>query len=280
MQIHTPFSCCLKPLWPTSCSDLVQHTPTSINDPAALAKMWRERRTLYEHLAQTAARFLVAEQNGEIIGFSRSIMRDGHLELTELFVSPEHQSGGVGRQLMTRAFPKEQGQTRSIISSADMRAQKLYMKMGVVPRFPVYYFGKSPQPATVSTDLAFEPITNLPETLAILSKLDQTILGHRRDTDHSWFLADRQGYLYYRDGQPVGYGYLGHRNGPFALLNSADYRGRAGSRGEYCRARRSPGIWSGSTHCKPNSRRIPVGARFQNGHLRRHIYERHAVWAV
>ena len=36
-------------------------------------------------------------------------------------------------------------------------------------------------------------------------------------------MSDRQGYLYLRNGQPVGYGYVGHRSGPFALLDAADY---------------------------------------------------------
>lgn len=30
-------------------------------------------------------------------------------------------------------------------------------------------------------------------------------------------------YLYYQDGQPVGYGYLGVRNGPFVLLEADDF---------------------------------------------------------
>ena len=41
--------------------------------------------------------------------------------------------------------------------------------------------------------------------------------------DHRWFLVNRQGYLYLRDGQPVGYGYLGKRNGPFGLLDNEDF---------------------------------------------------------
>lgn len=36
-------------------------------------------------------------------------------------------------------------------------------------------------------------------------------------------MTDRQGWLYLRDGRPVGYGYTGTRNGPFALLNPVDF---------------------------------------------------------
>ena len=42
-------------------------TPTSWQEPAALARMWEQRRSLYEHLANRAEHFWVAEENGEII---------------------------------------------------------------------------------------------------------------------------------------------------------------------------------------------------------------------
>jgi hypothetical protein len=67
------------------------------------------------------------------------------------------------------------------------------------------------------------PIAASVEHLEILGSLDKALLGHRRDADHSWLMSDRQGYLYYRNNHPVGYGYIGHRNGPFALLESDDY---------------------------------------------------------
>jgi hypothetical protein len=51
--------------------------PTSFSDPAALERMWPERRSLYEHLARTADRFWLAERSGQAIGFARSIVRDG-----------------------------------------------------------------------------------------------------------------------------------------------------------------------------------------------------------
>lgn len=200
--------------------------PTSWQDPAALAKMWAERKSLYNHLARTANQFWLVEREGRAAGFARSIVRDGLRMLTEIFVSPGAQSGGLGRELLRRAFPAvSPGVTHSlIIASPDIRAQVLYLKTGVYPRFPVYYFGRSaPEAAGVATDLHFQPAGATPETLAVLGKLDLAVLGHRRDEDHAWLLADRQGYLYYRHSRPVGYGYLGVRNGPFALLQAADF---------------------------------------------------------
>jgi hypothetical protein len=61
------------------------------------------------------------------------------------------------------------------------------------------------------------------DLLDALGEIDQQVLGHRRDVDHAWLIGDRQGYLYTRNGSPVGYGYLGIKNGPFALLDASDY---------------------------------------------------------
>jgi len=50
-------------------------------------------------------------------------------------------------------------------------------------------------------------------------------LGYRRDVDHRWLLDNRDGYLIYRDGSLLGYGYAsrGSGGGPYVLLDSADY---------------------------------------------------------
>ncbi|MCK6625585.1 MAG: GNAT family N-acetyltransferase [Anaerolineae bacterium] len=208
-------------------ADLIQRFgsagPTSWQDPAALEQMWQERRSMYEHLARTAAHFWVAERAGQIVGFARSIRRDDVLELTEFFVRPGEQAVGVGRELLARAFPTDGAKRRIIIASLDLRAQARYLKAGVYPHFPVYYFGRTPEITTIPTNLTIEPITVSPKYLEILAVLDQTLLNYRRDADHTWLLSDRQGFLYYRDGQPVGYGYVGSRSGPFALLHPHDF---------------------------------------------------------
>lgn len=208
-------------------TDLVQRLgsteKTSSANPRALERMWAERRSLYEHLAHTAERFWIAERQGQAIAFARSILRDEVRQLTELFVLPGEQSSGLGRELIQRAFPLSGARLRSVIATADTRAQTLYLKMGLFPRFPIYYFGRKPEAIAVDTDLSFKPITSSPDHLDLIGRLDRRIIAHHRDEDHKWLIANRQGYLYYRDGQLVGYGYLGKRNGPFSLLEAADF---------------------------------------------------------
>ena len=97
------------------------------------------------------------------------------------------------------------------------------MKLGVYPQFPLYYFWRQPRAVSLVSDLAIYPLVIAPETLDILNTIDKAVIGFQRPQDHQWLATDRQGWLYHRGGQPVGYGYTGRLNGPFALLEAQDY---------------------------------------------------------
>lgn len=200
------------------------HPVADGDDPDVIAKIWSQRQSMFDHLARTAHQFWVAERGAEMLGYARSIRRDGVLELTEFFVSPGAQSAGIGRELLRRAFDSDGVRFRTIIASTDIRAQALYIKAGVHPRFPIVHFRRRAEANGAGGDLRFEPISSSPAVLETLGQIDVTILGYRRDVDHHWLLADRDGYLIYRDDTPVGYGYVsrGTGSGPFALLDTAD----------------------------------------------------------
>ncbi|GAB4514216.1 MAG: GNAT family N-acetyltransferase [Anaerolineae bacterium] len=185
----------------------------------ALQADWDRRRDLYEHLAMSSDNFWVAERDGEVIGFARSIRR-GHLrELTEFFVLPGMQSGGVGAELLRRAFPEEPGVYHGIIATVDVRAQSRYIKSGMFPRFIFYSLSRAPEPRPPHPDLVALPLTNSAEMIAALATLDELVLGHRRDVDHQWLISTRQGFLYSLHGQVIGYGYVGEYSGPFAVVD-------------------------------------------------------------
>lgn len=211
-----------------SVSDLGQRTGTvgitGGDDPAVLAELWERRRSLFQHLARTAEHFWVAEDEGQILGYARSTFHGGLRELTEFFVMPGHQSAGIGRELLSRAFPAGGASNRAIIATIDVRAQARYLKTGVKPRFPICNFSRKPEPVPMpQTALTVTPVANASETLAAFAAIDDAILGFRRDPDHAWLLNDRQGYIYTLDDQPVGYGYVGFRSGPFALLDDTHF---------------------------------------------------------
>jgi ribosomal protein S18 acetylase RimI-like enzyme len=192
---------------------------TGGRDPQVLETLWQRRKSLFDFLAADAAQFWVAEENGSVVGYARSIEHDGVMDLTEFFVSPKHQSSGAGRELLARAFQSRTAQYKIIVATTDERALSLYLRSGVYARFPIKYFSRKAEHVDVKTDLVFEPIQtehHMPE----LNRIDRTVIGHVRPGIHRWMATDREGFLYRRKSDVVGYGYDG---GPFALLSDNDY---------------------------------------------------------
>jgi GNAT superfamily N-acetyltransferase len=193
------------------------------DDPERSAAAWQERRPLFEHLARTAHQFWLALSGDEVIGYARSILHGGLLDLTEFFVLPGRQSAGVGRELLSRAFTSQPSPHRSIIATVDMRALARYLKSGVYARFPIYNFSRQPRPGLPASDLEVRPLAPSPHDLDLLNGLDQRLLGHIRQLDHTFWLSYKQGCLFYRRGELLGYGYIHKEGGPFLLADTAAY---------------------------------------------------------
>lgn len=195
---------------------------TGGNDPEVLQSMWQRRKSMFEFLAETASQFWVAEKDGEIIAYARTIEHDGLQELTEFFVSPNQQSAGVGGELLRRAFPITQARYRTIIATLDERALSRYLRSGVYGRFPIKYFYRKAEKVVVKTDLVIEPL-NLETHFERIDQIDKELLGHARGAVHTWIASTRAGFVYQRNGEVVGYGYVGSSAGPFALLDENDF---------------------------------------------------------
>src|SRR5579859_4144489 len=184
---------------------------------------WTEQLPALEFMTRTADQFWIADRGGQTVGYARTIQFDGVRELTEFGVLPAEQSAGIGRELLTRAFSTEGARRRTILASTDSRAQALYLKCSVYPRFFVKYFSRAPERAHVDTDLMIEPVVATDDTLAAFAKVDRVVLDIQRDAIHRFLLGDRQGYLFRRGAHAVGYSYVGQRAGPFAVLDESDF---------------------------------------------------------
>ena len=191
---------------------------TGGNDPEVLQSLWERRRSMFGHLAGSSPYFWVAEQDGMIAGYARSIEHDGMIELTEFFVLPGQQSAGIGHELLARAFPQTDSPHRVIIATLDERALSRYLKAGVYARFPIKYFSRKAERVDISTDIAFEPMQHAIHLEAI-NGIDKYVLGHTRAPLHEWIVTSRDGFVYKRSGEIVGYGYVGSSSGPFAVLD-------------------------------------------------------------
>ena len=195
---------------------------TGGNHPEVLQSLWQRRKFLFDFLAENAAQFWVAEQYGKIIGSARSIEHDGLMDLTEFFVLPDQQSGGVGRELLARAFPESDARYRVIVATMDERALFRYLSAGVYARFPIKYFYRKAEKVEVKTDLKIEPM-QVDLHLQDLDRIDKMIIGHSRGDIHRWVATTRSGFVYKRNGKVVGYGYVGEGTGPFAVLDENDF---------------------------------------------------------
>ena len=195
---------------------------TGGENPEVMKSLWEQRKPMFEFLAQTSPHFWVAEQDGEIVAYARSIEHDGLIELTEFFVSPLHQSGGLGRQLLARALPPTDSPLRTIIATLDERALARYLKAGVYARFPIKYMYRQAEKVDFKTDLSIEPMQ---QTIHIetMNQIDKQIIGHSRPAVHAWIVTTRDGFIYKRGGEIVGYGYAGSSSGPFAVLDENDF---------------------------------------------------------
>lgn len=208
---------------------------------------------LYQHLQATDPdRFLVATRSdptdaepdrGRIVGFVSAVERGDQWFLSMLFVLPEEQGSGVGRQLLDRVLPDpSRGMSLGTATdSAQPISNALYSRYGMVPRMPLLDLtGELRRPERLATlpdgvsATAFEDVVaSAPgagvdggghrELAALVNALDRDALGVEHPQDHAWMRStERRGFLFRSAGGDVlGYGYgspVG-RVGPVAVVD-------------------------------------------------------------
>ena len=108
---------------------------------------WSQHAAVRHHLQHTAcSSFWLAEEkqrftSPRIVGYARSIVRDGVWSLTEFFVLPAHHRHGIGGALLDRLVKEGDSfgaDTRLILASQHSGANSLYVrKLGCFPRLPM-----------------------------------------------------------------------------------------------------------------------------------------------
>jgi GNAT superfamily N-acetyltransferase len=215
---------CHEVMW-ASVTDFGARHGTPLHGTAA--DWWTSGEPLQRFLASHAAEWWVAEEphGGTLVGYARSIERGGLFELTEFFVLPTRQSQGVGRALIERAFPTERGDIRSIIATTDVRALTRYYGAGTVARFPILTMEGVPAAAEIAGDLTPHRLDLESEAdRYALRDIDRSVLEYaREEPEVRWLLEDRQCYLYLRNGEAIGFAFVGKAGcGPIAALDPAD----------------------------------------------------------
>jgi len=166
--------------------------------------LWPAYEGLFEHLAATFAQWWIAEDaaDGRALGYARSVQRGQTVELTEFFVAPGARVAGLGRSLLERAFPPGLGERRAIIATVDAPAVALYLRFGVAHQSTGVDVTGTPRDVAPPGGYDVAPAT-LEEVLALGGEL----LGHAREPDVRFMLADRPAAVLRHDGSPVAYAF-------------------------------------------------------------------------
>jgi GNAT superfamily N-acetyltransferase len=78
----------------------------------------------------------VAESGSELLGFGATVATERWVHLADLWVLPGHQGRGIGRRLLADVFAD--APSRTTFASSDPRALPLYVRFGMLPRWPNY----------------------------------------------------------------------------------------------------------------------------------------------
>jgi hypothetical protein len=171
----------------------------------------------------------LAEADGEILGFAFSWVCGDLWFLAELFVAPGQQGRGIGKELLARTFEhaRKAGATNKalITFTFNVVSQGLYIRHGLFPRFPIYFFSIERDALTQRLQgekLRWTYIEDTASDLNRLREIDSGVLGISRERHHRYLLNDgtMRGYFFHAQGDCIGYAYVsatGHV-GPLAVV--------------------------------------------------------------
>jgi GNAT superfamily N-acetyltransferase len=184
-------------------------------------------------LAEDPGGLWVAEHGDTIVGFGFSWMTEKFWFLSQLFVRPETQAQGIGQALLSKTLMQAErnGATnRALITPAyNIASTGLYLNNGLYPREPLYRMAAPAQ--AVAQNLAeagynVMPIAPWPEPDEWTGRIDQELLGCRRDLHHRFLLGGfaARAIRIERAGRSAGYAYISAQGhvGPLAIGPDAD----------------------------------------------------------
>lgn len=204
-----------------SLHDLLRRAGHSTRPGDDADERWPHYEAIFGHLGATAAEWWLAEDGaGAVLGYARSTLRAGTVELTEFFVTPEARVSGLGRALLERAFGPGLGVRRSVIATTDPPAVALYLRFGVRPQAIGAGFAGRPGPAEPRPGLSIDAAD-----LDTLAALEEQVLGHARPQDLAFIASQRPAVVARRGGRAIGYAFLNDavgRVGPVAALDPRD----------------------------------------------------------
>jgi GNAT superfamily N-acetyltransferase len=172
----------------------------------------------------------VADDADQIVGFAFSWVCGDLWFLAQLFVSPGHQGRGVGNELLRRTLAHAQKSgavNKALITFTFNRvSQGLYIRHGLFPRCPIYFFS-APREVLAGrlrgALLRCVPIEDTASHRQSLALIDARALGVSRAKHHRYLMNDgaTTGVILCAGDDPIGYAYV-TRDGHIGPLAVAD----------------------------------------------------------
>jgi ribosomal protein S18 acetylase RimI-like enzyme len=179
--------------------------------------------------------FFVAEEAGRIVGATFSWVRGTFWFLSHLFIMPEYQGRGIGKELLERSLEysaKSGATTRSVITMAfNPSSVSLYIRNGMYPVQDIFLMNSFERPekekdtAWGGGELSWEIAGPAAWRSEELNNIDTEVLGMNRPSHHRFFIEDQQArcLIFRSSGRAVAYAYIwrdGHI-GPVAAVRDA-----------------------------------------------------------
>ncbi len=173
----------------------------------------------------------VAEDDGDILGFAWSWVCGDLWFLAQLFVDPTQQGRGVGGELLklTLEHARKSGAAKKALITFTFNrvSQGLYMRHGLFPKMPIYFFGAGREQVVAGLPdppLHTMRIDGTAAQMKTLAEVDARAVGVAREKHHRYLLSDSAttGFMLCAGRECVGYTYVdsnGHI-GPLAVIQA------------------------------------------------------------
>ena len=166
-----------------------------------------------------------------LAGFLVGCVRDRQWHVAYLFVDPEYQGLGIGRDLLSQGFGDPRVQEMHFFSQCapthDLRAIGLASHFGMFPRKTLLLMrgtdlrNRALRPR--SETVVMQPIASV-ETVSELNRMDCEVRGVNRAADHCFWLSqdDYAGFVFAVNERTVGYAYISRKGAIGPVLAARD----------------------------------------------------------
>lgn len=154
------------------------------------------------HVLRTdSERCFVAEEGGRVVAFASAWIRGDSWFLSALFVLPEFQAMGLGRELLERVWGDGHPRRLTMTDAIQPVSNGLYAARGLIPATPIFSLGGEARVvAPPGVDAA------MPEP-GDLARLDARAYGFDRKVDHAYWQRGATATVWRREGEALAYSY-------------------------------------------------------------------------